>query len=85
MCGTMHCPFFLFCSHLDPRYVLPLMYFGVCWAQACLKKMLNEMQKDFGQRGVREGPSGPQSVRFKCSHFSQEKCESFKTQLCLDY
>lgn len=53
--GTMGCRFFLFCSDLDSRYVLPLVSFGVCSPQACLKRMLNEMQRDGGQFGVQEG------------------------------
>lgn len=81
--GTMGCPFFLFCSDLDSRYVLPLVSFGVCSPQACLKRMLNKMQRLGTIRGA-GGPSGPKNVRrLKQSNFSAEKSVGFKTPLFL--
>lgn len=81
----MGCPFFLFCSDLDSRYVLPLVSFGVCLPQPCLKRMLNEMQRDGGQFGVQEGLVDPRiyEVLIKYSHFSAEKSVGFNTELSL--
>lgn len=50
--GTVGYPFFLFCSDLDSRYVLSLMSFGARSPQACLKRMLHEMQTDGGRWGA---------------------------------
>lgn len=61
--GTVGCSFFLFCPELDCRYVFASGVIGSVSAQACLTRMLKEIQRDGEWFGVQEGPKWTQECK----------------------